>query len=82
MNEYVAELRQMIQNILPAPVHAEIGLSVPLGGAGLGIDSVGIVMLLLECEAKWGISFPAELLERPPLTIEKLVDHLQMQQSS
>ncbi len=46
---------------------------LPLGPAGLGLDSVGIVELLLACEEAFGTRFDATLLERGPLTVGGLV---------
>ena len=79
MEERAAELRQLILKQFPSKGDDEIGRDVPLGAGGLGLDSVAIVMLLLECESAWSVSFPAELLEQPPLTIGRLLDHLQQQ---
>lgn len=80
IDERAVELRQMIQNHLPSGT--EIGWETPFGADGLGMDSVAVVMLLLECEARWGVSFPAELLEQPPLTIHRMIDHLKQQGSA
>ena len=44
-----------------------------LGPAGLGLDSVSIVELLLACEEAFGARFDATLLEREPLTVGALV---------
>ena len=46
---------------------------LPLGPAGLGLDSVGIVELLLACEDAFGTRFDATFLERGPLTVGGLV---------
>ena len=56
----------------------------PLGGDGLGLDSIEIVELLLECEQRLGLEPPATeepaardgWLERGPITVGGLVDHL------
>jgi acyl carrier protein len=49
-----------------------------LASDGLGLDSIEIVELVLECQSRAGV--PAdraeELLEAGPLTIGGLVDHL------
>lgn len=77
MNDRAEELQQLILKHVPSAGNdGGIGHDVPLGAGGLGLDSVAIVMLLLECEARWGVSFPAELLEQQPLTLGRLVDHL------
>ena len=50
----------------------------PLGEGGLGLDSIEIVELVLECQGRAGIegNRADELLERGPLTIGALIDHL------
>ena len=40
---------------------------------GLGLDSVGLVELLLACEDLFGAGFAAKLLAETPLTVGKLV---------
>ena len=50
----------------------------PLGEGGLGLDSIEIVELVLECQGRAGLegNRADELLERGPLTIGGLIDHL------
>lgn len=47
-----------------------------LGAGGLGLDSIALVELLLECEERFGVPVAAELLEGPTLTLDGLVNHL------
>jgi len=76
MQEVAIELQQMIQKYVAVPFGTEgLGRDVPLGAGGVGMDSVSIVMLMLECETRWGVSFPAEMLEEP-LTLGRMADHL------
>lgn len=76
MDDVATELQQMIRTHIPAGWGDDgVGRDVPLGTGGLGLDSVAIVMLLLECEARWRVPFPAELLEQP-LTLGRLIDHV------
>ena len=49
---------------------------VPLGAGGLGLDSIALAELLLECEARFGLATAAELLAGPPLTVGRLVAHV------
>ena len=44
-----------------------------LASGGLGFDSVRVVELLLECETRFRVSIPSDLLESDALTIGKLV---------
>jgi acyl carrier protein len=47
-----------------------------LGPGGLGLDSIALAELLLECEARFGLATAAELLAGPPLTVGRLVAHV------
>jgi acyl carrier protein len=47
-----------------------------LGPGGLGLDSIGMVELLLQCEARFSVAVAAELLAGEPLTIGRLADHI------
>ena len=47
-----------------------------LGPGGLGLDSIALVELLLDCEQRFGIPRPVGLLEGEPLTVGRLVDHM------
>jgi acyl carrier protein len=49
---------------------------LPLGPGGLGLDSIALVELLLDCERRFGIPRPGDLLEGPPLTVGILVSHV------
>jgi len=76
MDDIAIDLHQMIMKHVPAALSADgIDRELPLGAGGLGMDSVAVVMLLLECEARWGIAFPAEMLEQP-LTQERMIRHV------
>jgi acyl carrier protein len=44
-----------------------------LGPGGLGLDSIALVELLLDCEERFGMSGAAELLLGPPLTLGRLI---------
>jgi acyl carrier protein len=43
-----------------------------LGAGGLGLDSIAMVELLLDCERRFGVC-TAELLEGAPLTVGRLL---------
>ena len=53
----------------------ELPGNVALGADGLGLDSIAIAEVLLECEHRFGVSVIA-LLEEEPLTLTRLVAHL------
>jgi acyl carrier protein len=46
---------------------------LPLGGDGLGLDSVSMVELLLECEEALGFSVPDAIFDEGPLSVGRLV---------
>lgn len=56
----------------------ELSKDVSLGEAGLGLDSVEIVELVLECGERAGVAgYDADdLLASEPVTLGRLVDHL------
>jgi acyl carrier protein len=57
----------------------ELPDDLPLGPGGLGLDSIALVELLLDCEERFGIGGmggSAGLLAGPPLTVDRLVAHV------
>jgi acyl carrier protein len=53
----------------------ELPFDLRLGASGLGLDSIAIVELLIECESAVGIPFPPALFDGGPLTVGRLVNH-------
>ena len=49
-----------------------------LGSDGLGLDSISIAEVLLDCQQRFGVSVIA-LLEGEPLTLRRLVAHLEQE---
>jgi acyl carrier protein len=47
-----------------------------LGGGGLGLDSIALAEVLLECEQRFGVS-AISLLDGEPITVGRLMVHLQ-----
>ena len=43
----------------------------------IGYDSVRLVELFIECEAAFGVPVPGEILDAGPLTVGRLVAHIQ-----
>jgi acyl carrier protein len=78
MDEPVEEVvRRLVRLRSPlARSRAELEDDLPLGVGGLGMDSIALVELLLDCEQRLGIRRPIELLEGPPLTVGRLVAHV------
>jgi len=56
---------------------ADLRPDLPLGAGGLGLDSIALVEVLLECEDRFGVTMAAELLERPSLTVGLLVERIE-----
>ena len=50
-----------------------LGDDLPLASGGLGLDSIALVELLLDCEERFGTLGIEELLAGPPLTVGRLV---------
>ena len=56
----------------------ELEHDVALGADGLGLDSIAIAEVLLECQQRFGVSV-TQLLEREPLTLQLLVAHVEQE---
>ena len=74
-------VRDLVRSRAPlARAHAELADDLRLGPGGLGMDSIALVELLLDCEQRFGFRSgswrPGELLEGPPLTVGRLVAHV------
>ena len=59
--------------------NAQVALvpELPLGSAGLGLDSIALVEVLLECEDRFGPGIAAAMLASPSLTVGTLVEFLE-----
>ncbi|MBK5260362.1 MAG: acyl carrier protein [Thermoanaerobaculia bacterium] len=51
----------------------ELLADTPLGSRGLGLDSIAIVEVLLECEERLGIVIASDLLDGESLTVGRLI---------
>ncbi len=47
-----------------------------LGGDGLGLDSIAIAEVLLDCEQRFGVPM-THLLDGGPLTLGRMIEHLE-----
>jgi hypothetical protein len=57
--------------------NTELSDQLSLGGEGLGLDSIEIVEVLLDCEDRLGRSSdPDGLLENGDVSIGRMIDHL------
>jgi acyl carrier protein len=67
-------VRQVILRLRSSALTAsDLSDELPLGPEGLGLDSVAVVELLLECETVFGVKFPPEVVEGAPMTVARLV---------
>jgi acyl carrier protein len=57
---------------------ADLPDDLRLGPGGLGLDSIAVVELVLDCERRFGVS-PMALLDGAPLTVGRLVTGLRLQ---
>ena len=78
-------VRDLVRSRAPlAQAHAELADDLRLGPGGLGMDSIALVELLLDCEQRFGFRAgscagswrPGELLDGPPLTVGRLAAHV------
>jgi acyl carrier protein len=56
----------------------ELSGDLTLGADGLGLDSIAIAEVLLDCQQRFGVGV-TELLEGEPLTLRRLVAHLEQE---
>ena len=73
-NEVLSEVHAILGARNPG---VELRADVPLGGGGLGLDSIALVEVLLECEERFGVIIVAEMLDRPSLTVGSLVERIE-----
>lgn len=67
-------VRDLVRSRSPlARAQGELPDDLRLGPGGLGMDSIALAELLLDCEQHLGIGSPVDLLEGPPLTVGRLV---------
>jgi acyl carrier protein len=73
------EIEDALVNLLRSHASLAAGRSLPghllLGAGGLGLDSIAMVELLLDCEQRFGVD-TTELLEGAPLTMGRLLAHI------
>lgn len=74
-NEVIAS----VYAILDARTHGlEFDDGTPLGSGGLGLDSIALVEVLLECEDRFGVDVAAEALAQSPLTVGLLIEKIRV----
>ena len=70
------QVERLLRRHAPAATKGTpLAFDLALAEDGLGLDSVGLVELLLACEDLFGAGFAANVLADTPLTVGKLVAH-------
>lgn len=72
------EVRALLRQRSPVAAGGASGTladELQLGTGGLGLDSIAMVELLLDCERRFGVQ-TLDLLEGAPLTVGRLAAHL------
>ena len=80
----VLTIETLVRDIVRARTpHAVLSDDAPLGSDGLGLDSISMAEVLLDCEERFGVDVTA-LLEGEPLTLRHLIAHVtaQLQQET
>ena len=72
MNDLTAMVRGIVAKHAPA---AALEDDTPLGGDGIGLDSIAIAEVLIDCESRFGVEI-ADLLGGEPVTIRRIVQRL------
>ena len=76
-SEIVKEVDRLIKSRLSSSLTGvKLTEDLSLLGEDLGLDSVGIVELFLVLEDYFGIPFQADLIEKGPLTVGRVIDHI------
>jgi len=70
-------VRQLIRRLAPAlRAESQLADDLPLAQDGVGLDSLGIIDLLLACESVFEIEFPVEFLNDGQLTVGDVIAHV------
>jgi hypothetical protein len=70
-------VRELLWSRAPHRPCADLPDDLRLGTGGLGLDSIAVVELLLECEQRFGIP-PMGFLDGAPLTVGRLIAGLRL----
>jgi acyl carrier protein len=81
MTAQMENIDQIVRDIVGKRTSRAIGAEelrgeVALGSDGLGLDSIAIAEVLLDCQQHFGVNVTS-LLEQEPLTLRRLIEHLE-----
>jgi acyl carrier protein len=82
MSDIGADMRGIIRARFRTPREGELHDELDLGASGFGLDSISLIELVLVCEEHFGLPFPDTLFDNGPLTVGKLVRHVQQGRAS
>lgn len=68
---------EIVREIVRAHAPGSVDDDMPLGADGLGLDSIAIAEVVLECEVRLGVPVSALLESREPLTVARIAEHLE-----
>jgi len=68
------EVRALLRSRALLAPGSSLAEDVRLGAGGLGLDSISLAEVLLDCGRRFGIPPLVELLEGPPLTVGRLIE--------
>jgi acyl carrier protein len=76
-SEIIKDVDRIIKGQLPSSLSGiELTEEISLLNEGLGLDSIGIVELFLILEDYFGVPFTVDLIEKGPLTVGSVIDHI------
>lgn len=55
---------------------ATLAPDLPLGSDGIGLDSIALAEVLLECEDAFGVKLAAEMLGTQNVTVGRLIEYV------
>jgi acyl carrier protein len=73
----LASLREVLASRFREPRDGELTPDLDLGSSGFGLDSISLVELLLVCEDHFGVAFPFTLFDEGPITVGRLIAHVE-----
>lgn len=75
--EIITDVDRLIKGRLPSSLRGiELTEDLCLLDEGLGLDSVALIELFLVLEDYFNVPFPVELIEKDPLTVGGIIDHI------